>query len=256
MELIVDRVSKNNILENVSFSISDGDKIAVVGPNGAGKTTLLNIIMNLVTPTAGKVDKNDVQLAAVFQNNVLDKELTVLQNIRCRINDGSKITKIRAKLKEFNINERLPYSSLSGGQKRIVNYLRGVAEYPNCLVLDELSAGIDIDIRQIIWRELGSYFNKNKCGIIFTTHLLDELENANKILFISAGTVKYFGDLNKFMKELPKIKLTFDSSEEVRYFNTSAESVEFVEKNNLLDENFEIKKATYTELFKNMEEGI
>lgn len=257
MKLLVDRISKSNILDNISFSIGDGDRIALVGPNGAGKTTLLNVIMNLVTPTSGKIDRSDVKLAAVFQNNVLDKELTVLQNVRCRINDVSEVTKIRKKLKEFNINERLCYSSLSGGQKRIVNYLRSVAEQPNCFILDELSAGIDVDIRQIIWKELDVYFDKNKCGIIFTTHLLDELENANKILFISEGAVKYFGDLNKFMKKIPKIKLIFHGkNDEIEYFNTSSEAVTFVEKNKLLYKNFEIKKVTYTDLFRNMEEGM
>lgn len=95
MKLLVDRISKSNILDNISFSVGDGDRIALVGPNGAGKTTLLNVIMNLVTPTSGKIDRSDVKLAAVFQNNVLDKELTVLQNVRCRINDVSEVTKIR-----------------------------------------------------------------------------------------------------------------------------------------------------------------
>ncbi|MGL5899388.1 MAG: ATP-binding cassette domain-containing protein, partial [Lactobacillaceae bacterium] len=51
MKLLVDRISKSNILDNISFSVGDGDRIALVGPNGAGKTTLLNVIMNLVTPT-------------------------------------------------------------------------------------------------------------------------------------------------------------------------------------------------------------
>lgn len=98
------------------------------------------------------------------------------------------------------------------------------------------------------------YFDKNKCGIIFTTHLLDELENANKILFISEGAVKYFGDLNKFMKKIPKIKLIFHGkNDEIEYFNTSSEAVTFVEKNKLLYKNFEIKKVTYTDLFRNME---
>lgn len=256
MKLLVDRVSKNNILDEISFSIGDGDRIALVGPNGAGKTTILNIIMNLVEPTSGKVCKNNVKLATVFQNNVLDKELTVLQNIRCRISDVSEVKKIREKLKEFNINEQLHYSNLSGGQKRIVNYLRAVAEQPNCLILDEFSAGIDVDIRQTIWKELDVYLDKNKCGVIFTTHLLDELNNANKILFISEGTVKYFGNISKFMKKIAKVKLTFHSTDDVKYFNTSSEAVTFVEKHNLLDKDFEIKKATYTDLFRNMEEGM
>lgn len=256
MKLVVDNVSRGSILKGVSFYLNQGDKVALVGLNGAGKTTILNIMMGLLTPSTGKIIKTNVKLATVFQNNVLDDDLTVIQNLRFRIKNKEKIKSIQEKMKNLKINESLRYSSLSGGQKRIVNYLRAIAVEPNCLLLDEMSAGIDVDIRQLIWNDLDEYLKENNCGVLFTTHLLSELENANKIIFVSNGTVKYFGEMVTFMNKISKVKLILNKTEDDRYFNTSAEAVRFIEDNHLINENFEIRKATYTDLFKNMEEGI
>ncbi|RRG18747.1 ABC transporter ATP-binding protein [Weissella viridescens] len=254
MELILDDVTYKNILQNISLSINDGDVIALIGANGAGKTTLLNIMMGLQRPSNGIVNLTEGKIAAVFQNNILDDELTVQQNLKCRIDDKVACADALTRTKDYEINPKYSYAHISGGQKRIVNYLRAMAERPSLLILDELTAGIDAGMRKKIWDELNEYVNRTKCGIIFTTHLLDEVENANKVLFLENGSIKYFGDINVFLQRMPKVKLVLAETKEVRYFDSPGHAVHFLENNHLENTDFEILKTSYTDLFQTMEE--
>lgn len=257
IKLVVDKLSYSNILKDISFSLSEGDVIALIGPNGAGKTTLLKNVMGLTKSESGTMNfKNIGNIAAVFQDNLLDGELSVQQNYRYRINKKTNYIFALNKLKEFNINPKTLYSNLSGGQKRIVNYLRAIAIHPNFLLLDELTAGIDVDIRKTIWRDLNSYLDEERCGAIFTTHLLNELDNANKILFLENGKVKYFGNMTNFMSRMPKVKLLLESFDETKYFDSSKQAVEFIQKHGLENMNFEIMKTSYTDLFRNVEAEV
>lgn len=253
MNLSLEDISYKNILTNISLSIEAGDVIALVGANGSGKTTLLNVLMEVVHPTKGSIQRSDAQVAAVFQNNVLDDELSVQQNLYYRIDDSAAFERVIDKLNEYEINPKYKYGRLSGGQKRVVNYLRAVALQPDFLILDELTAGMDVAVRQKIWRDVQAIFNHVNCGMIFTTHLLDEMENANKVLFLESGHVKYFGDMPTFMSRMPKVKLTFADNDAVEFFDTPGQAVTFIENNHLKHTNFEILKTTYTDLFQNME---
>lgn len=255
MELVINRVSYENILDDISFSLSEGDVVALIGKNGAGKTTLLKNIMGLDRPSSGTVNLEDGEIAAVFQENILDGELSVQKNFKYRIKDKSQYTFALKKLEEFEISPKIAYSELSGGQKRIVNYLRAMSMKPNFLILDELTAGIDVNIRQNIWRDLNDYLEKSRYGTIFTTHQLDEMDNANKVLFLEAGKVKYFGSVINFIKRMPKVKLLSENLDGVQYFNSSEKAVEFVKTSGLQKDNFEIMKTTYTDLFQDMEAG-
>lgn len=255
MKLSVNEISKKKVLHEISFSIVDGDRIALIGPNGSGKTTILNIIMYLMSPSSGYVTKENIKMSAVFQNNILDNDLTVYQNIFCRIKDPVAISYMMEKMKLLRIDSHLQYSKLSGGQKRIVNFLRAIAANPNCLILDELTAGIDLETRQIIWRNINDYLdNHSENCILYTTHLLDELNNANKIIFISSGTIRYIGNVENFMKSTPKVKLTFNNN--VKYFNTSNDAIKFTIDHKVSDEYFEIKKVNYSDLLENWERKI
>ncbi|MBM7545094.1 MULTISPECIES: ATP-binding cassette domain-containing protein [Periweissella] len=253
MGIILNGLSYKNILDDISFSLSEGDIVALIGANGAGKTTLLKNIMGLAVPSSGTVNLENSRIAAVFQENILDEELSVQQNFKFRIKDKSKYIFSMKKLEEFGISPKALYSELSGGQKRIVNYLRAISVNPNLLILDELTAGIDVDIRQDIWRDLNDYLEKNKSGVIFTTHQLDEMDNANKVLFLEDGKVKYFGSMFNFIKRMPKVKLLSKNLKDAQYFDSSEKAVEFVQKSGFQKDNFEIMKTTYTDLFQNME---
>lgn len=246
MKIKLSNISKQNIINNISFEINDGDRIALIGPNGAGKTTINQLILGLTKPTSGNIIRQSVNIATVFQNNLLDNELTVSQNLNCRITDKHKLIQTKNKLKCFNINPKLLYAELSGGQKRIINYLRAIAENPNCLILDELSAGIDITIQKMIWQDLNEYLTKNNCGLLFTTHLIDELNYANKIIFINKGNILFSGSKQQFLDSMPKYKLIINKDHQ--FFNTSYEAVQFIESNHLNNQNFEIKKITYEDL--------
>lgn len=253
MKVEIDGISYDNILKDISFSITKGDVIALVGINGAGKTTLLRNIMGLLKPTSGTINLEDVKLATVFQDNILDGELSIKQNYKYRINNKSQYEFALKKLGEFEINSKVLYSRLSGGQKRIVNYIRAMAMQPSCLILDELSAGIDVDIRQAIWQDLSGYLENGISGVIFTTHQLEEMDKANKVLFLESGEVKYFGNMTNFMDRMPKVKLIVKGIQKVEYFDSSEQAIEFVKKYGLQKTNFEIMQTSYTDLFQNME---
>lgn len=250
MKLDVKALSKKRILKNISFNLCEGDKIAIVGPNGAGKTTLLKIIMGLENYTSGKIIKEDINCSAVFQSNLLDNELSVMENIKCRLINRQNMDFYLKKISDLGINVQLKYKEISGGQKRIVNFIRAIAMKPNMIILDEMSAGVDINIQGILWNELASFMKNNKSGLIFTTHELEEIRYANRILFLSNGEVKYYGDTNSFINKLPSFKLIVDGKI-IQYFNSAKEAINFIniDHSGLIDKDFEIKKVDYKDLF-------
>ncbi|WEV40752.1 ABC transporter ATP-binding protein [Lactobacillus sp. ESL0681] len=250
MKILVNKVSLNKILDKVSFSIRERDVIALLGSNGAGKSTILNIILGLCKPTSGSVMYDKVNLGTVFQDNVLDNKLSVYKNLLYRIKNKNDLERALNKIENSGININLNYENLSGGQKRIVNYFRVVATKPNCLILDELTAGIDFDMRKSIWSDISSYIKKSACGVVYTTHILEEISHANKVIVIKSGKVTFFDTVEKFYEGMPRYKLVL--AEQSKYFKTSKEAVEFLKKENKLNNDFEIKKTTYSDLFANI----
>jgi len=196
---------------NVSFSVNEGELMALLGPSGGGKTTVLRMIAGLERPTGGdvlirgqRVNELSVQqrnIGFVFQNYALFKNMNVFKNIAF----GLKIKKwpraerkarIAELLKLFGLEgleQRYPHQ-LSGGQRQRVAIARALAPKPNVLLLDEPFGAVDAKIRQELREWLITLHNELNVTTIFVTHDQEEaLEVANRIVILSRGVLEQVG---------------------------------------------------------------
>ena len=178
-------------LKNVNLEIQKGEIFALLGPNGAGKTTLINIICGLVTPTSGSVfvggydiikdyRKTKSQIGYVPQELTLEQFETVFQNVsytRGLYGKGANPKHIEKILRDLSLwdkkNSRL--GQLSGGMKRRVLIAKALSHEPTVLFLDEPTAGVDVELRQDMWRIVEN-LRKTGVTIILTTHYIEEAE--------------------------------------------------------------------------------
>lgn len=178
-------------LSDISFDIGEGEFFGLLGPNGAGKTTLINILAGLNRASSGHVSVNgfDVvqdyakaryNLGVVPQELVFDPFFTVREALRFQSgyfgikNNGAWIDDLLLGLRlsdKANLNMR----ALSGGMKRRVLVALALVHKPPVLVLDEPTAGVDVELRQILWQFV-SHLNKQGTAVLLTTHYLEEAE--------------------------------------------------------------------------------
>ena len=169
----VDRLVKSygdiKAVQDISFYVQKGDLFAFLGPNGAGKSTTIDIITTLLRPDSGSVringfelgkDDQDIRssIGAVYQDNLLDKLLTVEENLTLRaglygFSKQQKAEAISTAIKNAGIDELIkrPYGKLSGGQRRRVDIARSLLNTPQILFLDEPTTGLDPQTRKKIW---------------------------------------------------------------------------------------------------------
>ena len=192
-------------LNDVSLSIKEGEFFALLGPNGAGKTTLISIIAGLARATSGsvKVHGFDVikdfrqarqHLGVVPQELVFDPFFTVRETLRLqsgyfglRNNDAwiDEILHHLALTEKANSNMR----SLSGGMKRRVLIAQALVHKPPVIILDEPTAGVDVELRQILWRFITSLHQQGHT-IILTTHYLEEAQSlCQRVAMLKAGRI-------------------------------------------------------------------
>ena len=178
-------------LDGVSFDIEQGEFFGLLGPNGAGKTTLISILAGLLQPTSGhiKVQSLDVQtqsaqvrkiLGVVPQELVFDPFFTVREALRFQSgyfgitgNDAwlDELLDCLGLADKANHNMR----QLSGGMKRRVLVAQALVHKPRVIVLDEPTAGVDVELRQTLWAFIAT-LNKQGHTVLLTTHYLEEAE--------------------------------------------------------------------------------
>lgn len=192
-------------LQKVSLQVQQGDFFALLGPNGAGKTTLINIVAGLSRPTAGsvKVMGFDVvdqfrqarrNIGIVPQELVFDPFFTVREALRFQSgyfglkNNDAWIDELLDSLSltdKANNNMR----TLSGGMKRRVMVAQALVHKPPVIVLDEPTAGVDVELRQELWRFIAS-LNRQGHTIVLTTHYLEEAEAlCNRVAMLKKGQI-------------------------------------------------------------------
>jgi sulfate transport system ATP-binding protein len=198
-------------VNSVSFSVNEGELMALLGPSGGGKTTVLRMIAGLEMPTSGdvfirgqRVNNLSVQernIGFVFQNYALFKNMNVFKNIAF----GLKIKKwkradIKARVAELlvifglaGLEKRYPHQ-LSGGQRQRVAIARALAPKPSVLLLDEPFGAVDAKIRQELREELVKLHHDLNVTTIFVTHDQEEaLEISNRIVIFSRGCLEQVG---------------------------------------------------------------
>jgi ABC-2 type transport system ATP-binding protein len=198
-------------LDDVTLQAPAGALTALVGQNGAGKTTLFSLITRLYNNTSGRIEVlgEDVrraparalsQLGVVFQARTLDLELTVLQNLLYHaalhgIGRREARRLALSALARVNLEQRAPdkVRALSGGQMRRVEIARALLHGPAFLLLDEPTTGLDIGSRRTLIDEVRRLIEEDGIGVLWATHLTDEIEIADRVIVLHKGMVMATG---------------------------------------------------------------
>ena len=221
-------------LNGVSFDVKQGDFMALLGPNGAGKSTTIGIISSLINKTDGKVfifgDDIDKDFANAKRNigivpqefnfNMFEKVGNILraQAGYFGIEPTTAAKNTEKYLKLLDIWEKEPEISrtLSGGMKRRLMIARALVHQPRLLILDEPTAGIDIELRRYLWDFLID-LNEKGTTIILTTHYLEEAEQlCRSIAIIDHGKIIENTSMKELLKKLNKEIFVFDFGSELK----------------------------------------
>lgn len=217
-------------LEDISFSITQGELFGLLGPNGGGKTTLLRIVGTLLRPDSGRASvfgfdtvthPHDVRenLGIVFQNNALDAELTVRENLVCQGAlvglVGSELqTRIDELLSVFGLSNRAKsrVATLSSGLARRTDLARGLLHRPSLLILDEPTTGLDPTARRELWTALDRLRTSDGTTIIVATHMMSEAERCDRLAILNHGQLTALDSPSNLRNELGGESLWLTSS--------------------------------------------
>ncbi len=216
---------ENVALNNLNFKVNQGEVFGLLGPNGAGKTTFLSILAGTVSKTKGTVnvwgfdiDKNPRQVKAsigiVPQEINLDaffspKKLLELQAGLYGVTKKDRITELILNMVALE-NEANAYSrNLSGGMKRRLLIAKAMVHQPPILILDEPTAGVDVELRNILWKNVKE-LNREGVTIILTTHYLYEAqEMCDRIAIINKGDLVALDTTQKLLDRIQTKKVIF-----------------------------------------------
>ncbi|MEY8701273.1 ABC transporter ATP-binding protein [Streptococcus ferus] len=219
MELIrTHQLSKNYqgkaAVKALDLNITQGSFVAYLGTNGAGKSTTIKMLVGLLKPSSGQIKKNpDLKIGVVFQDSILDGELTVIENLKNRAAlyknlDHSWFDKVIALTQLEDILHQ-KYSSLSGGQRRRVDIARSLIHQPDLLFLDEPTTGLDVQTRKLIWNLIHQLRLEQGLTIFLTTHYLEEAETADQIYIIDKGSILAQGSAQEIIEGYSQNQLLF-----------------------------------------------
>lgn len=218
-------------LKGIELSVNEGDFFALLGPNGAGKSTTIGIITSLITKTSGtvKVFETDIDVDSEtakshiglvpqeFNFNGFEKVKHILITQAGYYGMPAKLAEVRADdlLRQLGLWEKRNTAarSLSGGMKRRLMIARALVHNPKLLILDEPTAGVDIELRRSMWLFLEK-INAQGTTIILTTHYLEEAENlCRNIAIIDQGRIVENTDMKSLLNRLDKEMFILDLKE-------------------------------------------
>ena len=198
-------------VDDLSFSVKKGELFAFLGVNGAGKSTTISIICGQLKKDGGSVtvcgENTDnaaerilSKIGVVFQGSVLDKALTVKENLKSRaalygINGDS------FKKRLFELSETLDFTDLlnrsvgklSGGQRRRIDVARALLHKPEILILDEPTTGLDPQTRVTLWRAIENLRKTENMTVFLTTHYMEEAADADYVVILDSGKISACG---------------------------------------------------------------
>lgn len=252
------------VLKDVSFKIPKGSIFAFLGSNGAGKSTLLNIIIQILLPTSGKVLMNNdkvlkEKIGIVFQENTLDEELTIYENLIIR----GKLYNIKKDLlhkriielsKKLGITNFLhtKYKYCSGGQKRISMIARALIMEPELLIMDEATTALDIETRKKLWNFLLNLNKENKLTIFFSSHYIEEAENATNLCVLKNGNIIFNGRYSDLIRKYSnkQLQINFNNGTLKKEVNSIEKALQYL---NQLDfkkiDTFSLHNSNLEEIF-------
>jgi ABC-2 type transport system ATP-binding protein len=210
----------NRALNNIQFTIDEGDIFCLLGPNGSGKSTLFKILSTLIIPTAGTVSvfgldllgqKNEIRqrIGVVFQHPSLDKKLRAAENLLhhghlYNMRGSTLSSAIHEMLAKVGISDRADdlVENLSGGMQRRVELAKSLLHHPRLLILDEPSTGLDPGARKEFGEYLHELRTKEGVTILLTTHILDEADRCERIAIVDQGKLVAIGTPNALKQEI------------------------------------------------------
>lgn len=233
-------------LKGVSFDINEGEIFGLLGPNGAGKTTLISTITTLEKPSSGELN--------VFGLEVVKNARTIKQNVGVVhqevintgyfdvieilefqsgyygiLNNGDRIQFLLDRL-ALKPHAHKKVKQLSGGMKRRLMIAKALVHSPKLLLLDEPTAGVDVELRESLWKFVAE-LQKSGMSILLTTHYLEEAENlCNRIAIINKGELNFCGSpkevIAKYSTKKINIKMTNGDTKEI--LSSAAESLNII----------------------------
>ena len=264
-----------NALKNINLNIKRGEIFAMLGPNGAGKTTLISIICGIVTPSSGKitVDNFDIiedyretrsRIGLVPQELTLEQFETVFNNVSYsrglygKKPDPGHIEKILKQLSLWDKKDQR-LRQLSGGMKRRVLIAKALSHEPQILFLDEPTAGVDVELRQDMWKIVES-LRKTGVTIILTTHYIEEAEAiADRVGVINQGEIIVVDQTKELLKKMGHKKLTVELQEEISEIPKSLEKYDLTLGNNKMSVdytyNVQAKQTGITNLLQDLKDA-
>ena len=194
-------------VHDLSFKVKKGELFAFLGVNGAGKSTTINIICGQLKKDSGHVsicgtgldsdpDRVRRSLGVVFQSSVLDKDLTVKENLESRAAlygiYGRKFKErfdYLSELLRFADLKNRTVGKLSGGQRRRIDIARALLHDPSVLILDEPTTGLDPQTRRLLWQVIDTLRRENGMTVFLTTHYMEEAADADYVVILDHGMI-------------------------------------------------------------------
>lgn len=223
------KTSEVNAVDNISFSVGEGEFFSMLGPNGAGKTTTLSILNTTLNPTSGRVrisgfdvytqaSKVREKIGVIFQTPSLDVRLTAEENIRFHsvlygyipFSPHYKALPSKYKKKIIELSDLMdltsdlhkPLTEFSGGMKRKLEIIIGLIHNPKILFLDEPTIGLDPLTRKNLWDYLIQIKKTGDKTIFLTTHYLEEAEDSDHVMIINKGKIVSYGTPTELKEDL------------------------------------------------------
>ena len=239
------RLKSIHALKNLNLEVNEGEIFGLLGPNGAGKSTFINILAGTTIKTSGDVnvlgfnlDKNPRQVKAsigiVPQEVNVDpffspRKLLELQAGLYGIKKKDRITDTILKLVSLENQANSYTRSLSGGMKRRLLVAKALVHQPPIIILDEPTAGVDVELRNNLWKNVKS-LNKQGVTIILTTHYLAEAEEmCDRIGILNKGNLVALDSTINLLKRIQTKIVTFVVNEKVNIENQSLNSLNVID---------------------------
>jgi len=257
-------------LKNINLEIKKGEIFALLGPNGAGKSTLINIICGINKKKDGEISVfgHDIEksykmarskIGLVPQEIATDsfeKVIDTLKFSRGLFNKKSSIEYLEKVLKSLELYEKRNQQirTLSGGMKRRVMIAKAMSHEPNILFLDEPTAGVDVELRQSLWKNLYD-LKKNGVTIFLTTHYIEEAERlADRVGIIHQGKILMVEKKDKILEKLGDKRVIITINKTSKNLKNILTKYNYQKKKNKLIFSLDLKnnKNSVSDLFKDL----
>ena len=259
-------------LNKLNLKVKQGEIFGLLGPNGAGKTTFINILGGLVEKTSGKVDvwgfdldQNPRQVKAsigiVPQEVNLDaffspKKLLELQAGLFGVKKKDRITDLILKMVSLDKQANSYARSLSGGMKRRLLIAKAMVHQPPLLVLDEPSAGVDVELRQNLWKNV-SELNRIGVTIILTTHNLYEAQDmCDRIGIINKGNLVALDTTSKLLDRIETKKIKFKVKNLEQFEKITLDGVKFSKNGTQIIASYDKNKLKFDQVINVVKKSV